>query len=244
MLICLPAASFGAFRGINYSQAKKLTATADSFTRVEKFDQAIERYILASAKWSSAGFKNEIANSLELVQKLKDEKENYDRGIKYFGEDKLEFAKEAFENISESSKYYQEVQAKIHDIEEKLDKEIIAKEEKAKIQLKTTKTLTPTITPNPLPTIKSKSNLILIPILPQNTTSGNSDYEVPKDSKGIPCYNNTSHCEYECNDPDTMIDAWLHNLWFYETGLVANSSYQQKIDETKATIIQSCGRIP
>ena len=82
---------------------------------------------------------------------MKDEKENYEKGVGYFDEKKWESAKEAFEKIADTSEYYEEAQEKLKTIAEKIEAE-----EKAKAQVKGVKTTAspaaPTSQPTAIPT--------------------------------------------------------------------------------------------
>jgi len=142
LLIVIPSVSLAIYGGTNYYQARNLVAEADSLVKVEKFDQAIEKYALAEAKWSSKSLKDEINDSLEEVQELKEEKDNYEKGIKYYDEEKWESAKETFEKISETSKYHEEVQGKMVTIEEK-----IKTGEYVKTKVRGTKTTSSSVAP-------------------------------------------------------------------------------------------------
>lgn len=149
ILVVFPGISLGAYGGLNYYQAKNLKAEADSLLKVEKFDQAIEKYALAEARWSPKSLKDNISNSLEQAQKLKEEKELYEKGVKYFDEEKWESAKEAFEEIADTSKYFEEAQEKLKTIEEKIE----AEEAKAQVKgAKATFIPAPTTTQVPQPT--------------------------------------------------------------------------------------------
>jgi len=158
ILVVLPGICLGAYGGLNYYQAKSLVAEADSLVKVEKFDQAIEKYALAEARWSPKSLKDEINSNLEQAQKLKEEKENYDKGIKYFDEEKWGSAKDAFDKITDTSKYYEEAQEKLKTIAEKIEAE-----EKAKAQIKGAKTSTSpaqATTPTPQPTTNPNKDSI------------------------------------------------------------------------------------
>jgi len=158
LLVILPSVSIAAYGGLNYYQAKNLVAEADSLAKVEKFDQAIEKYALAEAKWSPRSLKDKISSGLEQAQKLKDEKENYEKGVGYFDEKKWESAKEAFEKIADTSEYYEEAQEKLKTIAEKIEAE-----EKAKAQVKGAKTSTSpaqATTPTPQPTTNPNKDSI------------------------------------------------------------------------------------
>ena len=123
IIFLLPLLCCGAYFCLNYYQALSLTREANNLVRVDKFDQAIEKYALAGAKLLPSGLRLEIDKSLEQARQLQEERENYALGNKYFNEEKLESAKEVFEKVSETSEYYDDAQEKLRTIEEKIEEE-------------------------------------------------------------------------------------------------------------------------
>lgn len=182
LLVVLPSVSIAAYGGLSYYQAKNLAAEANSLVKVEKFDQAIEKYALAEAKWSPQSLKDEIRNSLEKAQRLKEEKELYEKGVKYFDEAKWESAKEAFEKIADTSKYYEEAQEKLKTIAEKIETE-----EKAKAQVRGARTSTSTPAQTPTPT-ETTENLRQICENEMNIYKNRLDTELMKKSAANPDY--------------------------------------------------------
>lgn len=187
ILVVFPGVCLGAYGGLNYYQAKSLVGEADSLVRAEKFDQAIEKYALAEAKWSPRNFKTNLSKSLLQAQKLKEEKEFYEKGVKYFDDEKWETAKEAFQKITNASKYYNDAQDKLRIIEQKLAQEKKELEEKIALEKKAKTQVMGIQTTNIVP--------IASPLLtPQPTANPNKDsicrneaelYKIREREKGI-----------------------------------------------------------
>jgi hypothetical protein len=154
IILAVPILGVGSYFGVNYLQAKSLVSEADSLVKVEKYDQAIEKYALAQAKWSPKSLKDEENKDLDNAQKLKVEKDNYDNGINLFNDSKWVNAKDALSKIPDGSKYYQDAQSKLSSINDELDKEQQAKdkadqEAKQKAQVKSASVVVAQPTSNP-----------------------------------------------------------------------------------------------
>lgn len=120
LFVFVPAVGVVAFGGINYLQAKNLVAEGNSLSKVENYDQAVEDYALAQAKWLPSSFKSEINSDIVKAQKLKEEKDNYNNGIQYFNDEKWQSAKDLLSKITDGSKYYQDAHDKLASIEARL----------------------------------------------------------------------------------------------------------------------------